>query len=354
MPEGYTNEYGIKIEFTQATYVAGTASSTIVNPYMADQEIATGTDLGFVVIRHGNDFVVWTPRPLQDGELDTIKNTVVNASDQFNKITDPSRTVTCISGLPKTVNVGNKEAVSVYMKDGSVWVKFINPSAQSDLVYGTIPYIYTQTGGEGGGTITNTKKTTDFEFDKKWLNAAGQEQPWDLDIEVTVQRLKDPETVDDTFSLKYSICKSDIENGKEFAPSGAEAQTGPKLKLTVNDNGSPKYTFKLEGLDAVYEINNSSSSDPESGSASYGKYTYFVKETNSQLQGYKEPAYANEHSGVGHEAAFDKGTIVNAVENGVVLPNTGGIGTTLFTALGGLMTVTAGAILTIRRKKQYS
>ncbi|MBO5639891.1 MAG: LPXTG cell wall anchor domain-containing protein [Oscillospiraceae bacterium] len=29
-----------------------------------------------------------------------------------------------------------------------------------------------------------------------------------------------------------------------------------------------------------------------------------------------------------------------------------GIGTTLFTALGGLMTTTAGAILTIRRKRK--
>lgn len=39
---------------------------------------------------------------------------------------------------------------------------------------------------------------------------------------------------------------------------------------------------------------------------------------------------------------------------GVQLPQTGGTGTTLFMALGGLLTVTAGVILTIRRKKQYS
>ena len=37
---------------------------------------------------------------------------------------------------------------------------------------------------------------------------------------------------------------------------------------------------------------------------------------------------------------------------GTALPQTGGIGTTLFTALGGLMTATAGAILTIRRKRK--
>ena len=37
---------------------------------------------------------------------------------------------------------------------------------------------------------------------------------------------------------------------------------------------------------------------------------------------------------------------------GTQLPETGGMGTTLFTALGGLMTVTAGAILTVRRGKR--
>ena len=35
-------------------------------------------------------------------------------------------------------------------------------------------------------------------------------------------------------------------------------------------------------------------------------------------------------------------------DQGVELPQTGGIGTTLFTALGGFMTATAGAILTIK------
>jgi len=43
-------------------------------------------------------------------------------------------------------------------------------------------------------------------------------------------------------------------------------------------------------------------------------------------------------------------TVIN--EAGVALPQTGGIGTTLFTALGGLMTATAGAILTIKRKRK--
>jgi LPXTG-motif cell wall-anchored protein len=39
-------------------------------------------------------------------------------------------------------------------------------------------------------------------------------------------------------------------------------------------------------------------------------------------------------------------------QGGYVLPETGGIGTALFTALGGLMTATAGAVLALRRKRK--
>ena len=37
---------------------------------------------------------------------------------------------------------------------------------------------------------------------------------------------------------------------------------------------------------------------------------------------------------------------------GCAAPQTGGIGTTLFTALGGLMTATVGAILTLKKRKE--
>ena len=44
------------------------------------------------------------------------------------------------------------------------------------------------------------------------------------------------------------------------------------------------------------------------------------------------------------------------VENstGYELPQTGGAGTVLFTVLGGIMTATAGAILTLRKRKEHA
>ena len=39
---------------------------------------------------------------------------------------------------------------------------------------------------------------------------------------------------------------------------------------------------------------------------------------------------------------------------GVELPSTGGPGTALFTAIGGIMTAMAGAILTLKKRKEHA
>ena len=81
----------------------------------------------------------------------------------------------------------------------------------------------------------------------------------------------------------------------------------------------------------------------------------------TQVSGYKAPSYQTE---TGNGLIFNQGEtpraingqiVVNTPEGGYELPSTGGIGTTLFTALGGLMTARAGTILTMksyRRRKQ--
>ena len=45
----------------------------------------------------------------------------------------------------------------------------------------------------------------------------------------------------------------------------------------------------------------------------------------------------------------------NVVNNpGVELPSTGGPGTALFTAIGGIMTILAGAVLTLKKRKEHA
>ena len=342
LPAGDTDEYGIKIEFEQATYIAGDATGTIVNSGQGSQtfKITEGFNLGYIVIRHGNDFIIWTQRPATDDEISAIKTKVVGLSDQFNGISSATgSSMKIVSGVPGTVDVGKKHAVSVYMMNGEVWMKFLNPNAWSDFAYGTISYTYTQAGGEGGGTITNTKKNTDIEFGKQWIDIAQQEIEWDQDIQVTVSRNKGDDTKDTSFSLVYNIAKTSV-----YGATGGTAEfftgteTDPKLKLTITtESGTKKYSFKIENL--AY----SSETD--------GKYTYYVEETNSQLAGYLAPSYTNTSAPTGATAAYDGGTIINKQEGGYELPSTGGPGTRLFTILGSILIAGAGLLLVLKRKK---
>ena len=339
LPEGYSSVYGIKVEFEQATYIAGDVTGTIVNSYTPDTEICRETDLGYIVIRHGQDYVVWTPRPLQDGELDKIKTKVKTLSDQFSGIDNP-HSIRYINGVPSSVGVGSKPNATVKMVNGTVWVHFDKASSQSDIAYGKIPYTYTSVGGEGGGSITNTSKLTDFKFSKKWLGNSSQEIDWDRDIQVTVFR-RIGETKDESFSLVYDITKNavlnPVEGRVEFTAKGG-TETTPKLVLTiVEENGKKYYNFKLNNLDY----------SDESG----GKYTYYVVETNEQLEFYKAPAYSNTSAPTGATEAYDGGTIINRMEGGVVLPSTGGPGTKLFYGLGISFVGFAGLLLFIKRRE---
>ena len=194
------------------------------------------------------------------------------------------------------------------------------------------------TGAQAEVTFTN-EQLTNFEFYKKWINMNQQEIEWDQDIQVTVGRYTVDTTEDASFKLVYNITKDAVAGASGgTAEFSTDTNTDPKLKLTITTEGNTKkYHFKIEGLEKA---------------GADGEYTYFVKETNSQLDGYMEPSYSSTRVPTGGEAAFDGGTIVNKQVGSYELPETGGIGTTLFTALGGLMTVTAGAILTMRRGKR--
>lgn len=186
-------------------------------------------------------------------------------------------------------------------------------------------------------TFTNNIQTTTFEFGKQWIGIGQKEIEWDRDIQVTVGRSSERGSADNNFSLVYNIAKSDVVGSgtAEFAANGA-TETTPKLQLTISTDGTTKkYNFKIEDLDYASE--------------SDGKYTYFVKETNSQLTGYLAPIYTNASAPTGAEAAYQGGTIVNKQEGGYELPSTGGPGTLPLAGAGALLLLLAGTALTVRK-----
>ena len=128
------------------------------------------------------------------------------------------------------------------------------------------------------------------------------------------------------------------EDGKaEFATTGGP--NDPKLQLTITESsGKKKYTFALKNLDYI---------DDEGG-----KYIYYVEETNEQLSGYLEPKYENVNAPTGGTEAYNKGTIINQTESGVVLPKTGGAGTGMITILGSILILLGAGVLLLRRRRE--
>ena len=160
--------------------------SVTVNEPNSEMTISTGVNLGFIVMKHGNDFIIWTPRKASETEIAKIKEMVAGES---NKVGDQEfsqilvRPLTNVYGVPSDgIQKGNMKA-SIYMDGDEVVVHFGNKN-WSQLAWGQLAYTYTP----GRTDLINTQKTTGLEFYKKWINSVGMESEWDKDIEVTVRR----------------------------------------------------------------------------------------------------------------------------------------------------------------------
>ena len=187
-------------------------------------------------------------------------------------------------------------------------------------------------------TITNN--ITDFEFTKIWNDSAQQNADWkkDTEIVVTVQRRISTEGTAEIVG-KYTIKKTgDGKTASDFTVTkDSSTSTAPDLTRKPGESN----TFQITGLQTLGTIGEIT-----------GEYTYFA--TEEAVTGY-QTTYRNPTVSGGSTPAdyvVNGGSIINTPQGGYELPQTGGIGTTLFTALGGLMTVTAGAILTIKRSRR--
>ena len=130
------------------------------------------------------------------------------------------------------------------------------------------------------------------------------------------------------------------------APAGYNAISPIPVNLSITDKYTPKPGTETQ------------TTKPESGIFDWTQEASLALDTNSGIK----------RTNADNAEDLTHGRIVSSSENeiiyyriinnpGVELPQTGGIGTTLFTDLGGLMTVTAGAILSLtayRRRKQHA
>ena len=265
------------------------------------------------------------------GEGDAATDTPVKLQPEWSG-TGNTRSFT-YSGLPKYDKAGNEYTYSVseyqFIVNGVTYTvskdENGNYVATPDSVHAENAPKFKVT--QEGNDITNTELKS-FEFSKIWKQLNGNSEAWPNGKTITVT-LNAKAGTEEKALVDVELTFGKNENSKWTIPDG----------WTKVENDDRSVTFKTDGLAARNDKGE--------------ELTYYVIEQS--LDGYTA-VYSNVHSGTDQTTgAFDNGTITNTPMSGVELPQTGGIGTTLFTALGGLMTATAGAVLTMksyRRRKE--
>ena len=207
------------------------------------------------------------------------------------------------------------------------------------------------TSGALSGTLAANSGTTAVEvtnyysetiITKTWNDLTANKVEWPTEItSITLNLTRKKGSEADTEFTSVSITITKTSDG--FAVSGNPEGTTASVVLKDTEDAKQGYSLVIKGLEKNYLEENKVKA-----------YTYEFSETPvteyTTMYGIE-----NGNSIVDATAALEGGTITNQKAGSYELPQTGGIGTTLFTALGGLMTATAGAILTMksyRRRKQ--
>ena len=169
--------------------------------------------------------------------------------------------------------------------------------------------------------VSFTNNATKIDFEKIWMNN-GERMAWadNTSIIVTVSG------VNQTYSRTYTISKGDLIEGKEIF---GQEEGAPILTVKTVNNETYEYKFEIKGL-------------PYNNGDSY-------KVTEERVDKYKDPVYkAGESETQG--GAKDGEAIINTAEESYELPESGGMGTTIFYIVGAVLLIGAGVLLVTRRR----
>ena len=238
-----------------------------------------------------------------------------------------------------------------YQSDGTTEIKYTIQEVTSSIPsgyeadYGKDDQNQPKTAADNGATITNKQQSASLKIIK-------------VDADGMTKLLE---------GAKFEIRKIDPDNVTlSYLDSTATLPTTNGTDHKTGADGEATFTGLSAGYYEVVEA------EIPAGYVQTGDGVFYIKVENGTVslatrtitedgEGVKHVSW-NVNSGdakLVFTAAVGEDPATAQVGNdaGTALPNTGGIGTTLFTALGGLVTATAGAILTMktwRRRKQHA
>ena len=226
---------------------------------------------------------------------------------------------------PEGFSYGGK-SITFSESDGKTYVTFTSNAAAQEDVFTVLYDSHTEL-NNASLTNENSPKSVELEIVKVKKDDENTKLPG---AQFTIRKIKD--------NLGASGVQYD---GEESEP------------VTTGTNGEAKFENITQGY---YEIRETVIPD---GYIVTGERCFYIKVDNGKISLLKKQAGTDpkewsatetEVGNVTFTAATESTAAKAQIENtpGTQLPQTGGIGTTLFTALGSIMTATAGAILTMK------
>ena len=236
----------------------------------------------------------------------------------------------------------------------------LNKGATVEVVYTTtLTSSAATTFKDSTGPTANTFSTTLHYFNDPKNSAAANDPVVDYSTQTPYQNV-----FLFTYGVKNTKYKDEVKDGNQLAGAGFTLydSTGT-TPIKLNQDSSDRYYYPVNYAGAMTEI--FSSTDGTFNFKGLAPGTYILKETTTPT-GYntceditiKIISRTSIISGpIGGQATADlsgSDKMINEIvdHSGVVLPSTGGIGTTIFYVVGGLLMVGAAVLLVTKKRMQ--